>query len=147
MKNYLAIFFVALGIDYFIAYYLSGESKENLWFYFALLTIVPIFFAVKTALIKIIFWYFFNRDNAINEFLIEFTKNSWPKPNWDYAIGSDYLSDVIANNSVNADVRINAAKILGTDEALNSTQQIVNAFFLNNVLANAIQRYNKTAIA
>lgn len=145
MKNYFFVFIAALGIDYLIASYFSGDNKENFLIYFALLSLIPIFFLIKSTLIKITVWYFFVRDNAIKEFIDEFIKNSWPKPNWDYAIGSDYLSDVILDESADVKVRICAAKILGADEALNSTQQILNAFFMNNALKNAIKRYDKIA--
>jgi hypothetical protein len=145
MQNQIIFYVLILGIDYSIASFIAADNKDDIWFYFALLSLIPLFFSIKSSIIRIVFWYFFDRKQAITNLINEFNNSKYPKPNWDYNFGTDYLQDVLMNEVIDEDAKISAAKLLGADDVLYSTNQIASAYMSNNVLVAAIKQYDKIA--
>ena len=145
MQNQIIFYALILGIDYFIASLIAADNKDDIWFYFALLSIIPLFFSIKSSIIRIVFWYFFDRQQAIANLTSEFVSSKYPKPNWEYDFGTDYLQDVLVNEATEEGAKISAAKLLGATDVLHSTHQLATVYMSNNVLVAAIKQYDKIA--
>jgi hypothetical protein len=145
MNNLIIFYALFFGIDYYIASFIAGENKNDIWFYFALLSVIPLFFSIKSSIIRIVFWYFFDRKQAIANLINEFVNSKYPKPNWEYDFGTDYLQDVLTNEVIDEGAKISAAKLLGATDVLYSTNQVTTAYMSNNVLVSAIRQYDKIA--
>lgn len=143
--KYLIMLAVVFGVDYMIASFFAGNSKDDVWLYFTLLLVIPLFFAIKTTIVRVLLWLALERGEAVANLVSEFSRNSWPKPQWNYDVATDYLHDVMYNTEVSDEVRVLAAQMYGEHNALFATQQIVSAFMANNTLKNAINQYQRVA--
>lgn len=140
-KNYILVIVLVLGIDYFIASLLAGSKREDVWFWFGVLIFVPIIFAIKSSLVRLACWYVLLRGEMIRDIFESFRENSFPKPNWDYSIGSDYLRDVMDNDEMPLSTRLLAARMYSEHQTLTASQQFVGAFMANSALKSAIKQY------
>lgn len=143
--KYLIMLSVVFGVDYMIASFFAGNNKDDVWLYFTLLLVIPLFFAIKTTIVRVLLWLVMERSEAIANLVIEFSRNEWPKPRWNYDVATDYLHDVMYNSDLNDDIRVLAAQMYGEHNALFATQQVVSAYMANNILKNAINQYEKIA--
>jgi hypothetical protein len=142
-KNSAITLIVALGIDYLIANWLAGINY-GMWEWFAILMIVPLVFAIKVGLIRVVLWKTFIKNEVIAVYLAMFKASSFPKPNSDYQDADDYLTDVINEQKNNDAVRIEAAKTYGYMRALYETQQVVGALQMSSAIKAAMIDYEKT---
>jgi hypothetical protein len=147
IKSYWLKYFISLtvifAVDYLIASFFADGNQNDTWIYFAILIFVPILFAIKSSIVRVVLWYFMERKESIDNLVELFSSHSWPTPNWNYQDGKDYLQDVMYNNDLSDDIRIEAAQMYGVQSALAGTQQIMASLMSNNILINAIRRYEK----
>lgn len=144
MKNYwrnlLILWGVSLAVDYWIATKLASSSRD-VWNIFILLMLVPMFFMLKSALIRTVMWNVVGKRDAADEVFNELITGDWPTPdNYDAANPEDYLTLVVSNDSVSVDTRIKAANILGMVAALNANQQILAKIFWTSSFKTALKR-------
>jgi len=142
LKNYLLVIAIVLGIDYLIASLLAGSKKDDVWFWFGVLIFVPIIFAIKSSLVRLACWYVLLRGDMVRGILDSFRESSFPKPNFDYSIGSDYLQDVMNNDEMPLSTRLLAARMYSEHQTLTASQQFVGAFMANSALKTAIKQYD-----
>jgi hypothetical protein len=141
LKNYLLVIAIVIGIDYLIASILAGSKRDDVWFWFGVLIFVPIIFAIKSSLVRLACWYVLLRGEMIRDIFDSFRENSFPKPNWDYSIGSDYLQDVMNSEDMPLSTRLLAARMYSEHQTLTASQQFVGAFMANSALKSAIKKY------
>jgi hypothetical protein len=141
-KNSAITLVVAVGIDYYIATKLAG-TNDGVWEWFAILMIVPLAFAIKAALIRIVLWKAFIKRDVVVAYEEMFRAGTWKKPSSEYQDAEDYLIDVL--NEENEDIvrRLEAAKMYGYLRALYETQQVVGALQMSSALKSAMVSYEK----
>lgn len=141
-KNSAITLVVAIGIDYYIATKLAG-TNDGVWEWFAILMIVPLAFAVKAALIRIVLWKAFIKSDAVATYEEMFRAGIWKKPSSEYQDAEDYLIDVMHETSEDIVIRLEAAKMYGYIRALYETQQVVGALQMSSALKSAMISYEK----
>ena len=141
-RNTAITLLFAVGVDYFIAIQMAGD-KDKVWWWFAVLMIVPLLFAIKYGLIRTVLWKVFLKKDVVAIYLEMFKASSFPKPNSDYQDADDYLIEVM-NEKNNTDfIRIEAARIYGYMRALYETQQVVGALQMSSAIKAAMIAYEK----
>lgn len=141
-RNTAITLLFAVGVDYLIANWLAG-TIYGVWEWFAILMIVPLVFAIKVGLIRIVLWKAFIKNEVVAVYLEMFEALSFPKPSTDYEDADDYLIDVINEQKNNDAVRIEAAKTYGYMRALYETQQVVGALQMSSAIKAAMIAYEK----
>jgi hypothetical protein len=141
-KNSAITLVVAVGIDYYIATKLAA-TKDGVWEWFAILMIVPLAFAVKAALIRLVLWKAFIKRDVVEVYEDIFSKASWPKPSSEYQDAEDYLIDVMDEKNSNLVIRLEAAKMYGYLRSLYESQQVVGALQMSSALKAAMISYEK----
>ncbi len=141
-KNSAITLVVAVGIDYYIATKLAGTS-DGVWEWFTILMIVPLAFAVKAALIRIVLWKAFIKRDMVAAYEEMFNKEEWAKPSCEYQDAEEYLIDVMDEHKNNLKTRMEAAKMYGYLRALYETQQVVGALQMSSALKAAMISYEK----
>jgi hypothetical protein len=141
-KNSAITLVVAVGIDYYIATKLAGTS-DGVWEWFTILMIVPLAFAVKAALIRIVLWKAFIKRDMVAAYEEMFSKEEWAKPSSEYQDAEEYLIDVMDEHKNNLKTRMEAAKMYGYLRALYETQQVVGAIQMSSALKSAMISYEK----
>ncbi len=141
-RNTAITLFFAVGVDYLIAIQLAGD-KDKVWWWFAILMIVPLLFAIKVGLIRIVLWKAFLKKDVVAIYFKIFKASSFPKPSSDYQDADDYLIEVMNEQKNNDAVRIEAAKTYGYMRALYETQQVVGALQMSSAIKAAMTAYEK----
>lgn len=141
-KNSAITLVVAVGIDYYIATKLAA-TKDGVWEWFAILMIVPLAFAIKAAVIRIVLWKAFIKRDVVTAYEEMFIKESWAKPSCEYQDAEEYLIDVMDERNNNLKTRIEAAKMYGYLRSLYETQQIVGAIQMSSAIKAAMISYEK----
>jgi hypothetical protein len=141
-RNTAITLLFGLGIDFLIATLLA-DDKHRVWEWFAILMFVPLFFAIKVGLIRMLLWKAFIKNDVVEVYFKMFTASSFPRPNSAYQDADDYLVEVI-NEQNNADaIRMEAARIYGYMRALYETQQVVGALQMSSAIKAAMIAYEK----
>jgi hypothetical protein len=141
-KNSAITLVVAVGIDYYIATKLAA-TKDGVWEWFAILMIVPLAFAIKAALIRIVLWKAFIKRDVVAAYEEMFRAGTWKKPSSEYQDAEEYLIDVLHETSEDIVIRLEAAKMYGYMRALYETQQVVGALQMSSALKTAMISYEK----
>ncbi len=141
-KNSAITLVVAVGIDYYIATKLAG-ANDGVWEWFAILMIVPLAFAIKAALIRIVLWKVFIKRDVVTAYEEMFRAGTWKKPSSEYQDSEDYLIDVLHEANEDIVIRLEAAKMYGYMRALYETQQVVGALQMSSALKAAMISYEK----
>lgn len=141
-KNTAITMIVAVGIDYYIATKLAGTS-DGVWEWFAILMIVPLVFAVKAALIRVVLWKAFIKKDVVAAYEQMFGNDAWAKPNTEYQDVEDYFIDVMNEDGNSMKTRLEAARLYGYLRALYETQQVVGALQMSSALKSAMISYEK----
>ena len=139
-RNTAITLLFAVGVDYLIAIQLAGD-KDNVWWWFAILMIVPLLFAIKVGLIRIVLWKAFLKNDVVAVYLEMFKASSFPKPSSEYQDADDYLIEVMNEQKNNDAVRIEAAKTYGYMRALYETQNVVGALQMSSAIKAAMTAY------
>lgn len=136
------ILLVVLGVDYLLATQLASDSNE-VWTWFLILMIVPLVFAIKAAVIRLVMWKFYLKKISVDYYLNLFQKQKWPR--WGFCSDAeDYLTDVIEDSNENIDVRITASKIYGEIRSNAENQRLVSYLLMNSAIKKAAQLHDKT---
>lgn len=141
-RNTAITLLFAVGVDYLIAIQLAGD-KDKVWWWFAILMIVPLLFAIKVGLIRIVLWKAFLKNDVVAVYLEMFKASSFPKPSSDYQDADDYLTEVMDEQNNTDAMRMEAAKIYGYMRALYETQQVVGALQMSSAIKAAMIAYEK----
>ena len=141
-RNTAITLLFAVGVDYLIAIQLAGD-KDKVWWWFAILMIVPFLFAIKVGLIRIVLWKAFLKNDVVAVYLEMFKASSFPKPSSDYQDADDYLTEVMDEQNNTDAMRMEAAKIYGYMRALYETQQVVGALQMSSAIKAAMIAYEK----
>lgn len=136
------ILLVVLGVDFLLATQLASDSNE-VWTWFLILMIVPLVFAIKAAVIRLVMWKFYLKKISVDYYLNLFQKQKWPR--WGFCSDAeDYLTDVIEDSNENIDVRITASKIYGEIRSNAENQRLVSYLLMNSAIKKAAQLHDKT---
>lgn len=143
-KNIGLLFVVSIGIDYWIATQLASRNEE-VWFFFILLILIPMFFLFKSAVIRLFVWYFVQKNENQSQILAYLRKNELPKPD-EFEVADlngpeDYLNRLMEEGKVSNQKKYEIAKTLGVIHTMNQTQQIVAKFIWSKDFLFALKRY------
>ena len=105
--------------------------------------IVPLAFAIKAALIRIVLWKAFIKRDVVAAYEEMFRAGTWKKPSSEYQDAEDYLLDVLNEENENIVIRLEAAKMYGYLRALYESQQVVGALQMSSALKAAMVSYEK----
>jgi hypothetical protein len=136
------ILLVVLGVDFLLATQLASDSNE-VWTWFLILMIVPLVFAIKAAVIRLVMWKFYLKKISVDYYLNLFQKQKWPR--WGFCSDAeDYLTDVIEDSNENIDIRITASKIYGEIRSNAENQRLVSYLLMNSAIKKAAQLHDKS---
>ena len=141
-RNTAITLLFAVGVDYLIAIQLAGD-KDKVWWWFGILIIIPLLFAIKVGLIRTVLWKAFLKKDVVAIYFKIFKASSFPKPSSDYQDADDYLIEVMNEQNNTDSIRMEAARIYGYMRALYETQQLVGALQMSSAIKAAMIAYEK----
>lgn len=148
MTNYWRSFglliFVSACFDYWIATLLASRDEE-VWFLFSLLLLAPIFFSLKSGVVRLVVWYFFQRCQQRSQMLDYLRKHDFPKPD-EFETANlngpeDYLERLSQDESVSASKKQEIDRTIGVVQGLNQTQRTITKLIWSLDFHHALKRY------
>jgi hypothetical protein len=142
LRGWAITMVLSVGVDYLIATKIAG-SKDGVWEWFAILMIVPLAFALKWALIRVILWNILGKKELVVTYVKMFSASHWSKPSSEYQDAEDYLIENLDRQENSLETRFKAAKMYGYLRAVYETQQIVGALQMSSAIKAAMIIYEK----
>ncbi len=145
MKNYwkynLFLLLLSIAVDYWIAKQL-GSNNNEVWDIFLLILLIPLFFSVKSAVVKIFLWVLMARRDAEEKIFAELSSAGWPCPDeYDIENPEDYLTLVASGENNNIDIRLRASSVLGEVSAMYANQQVLTRLLWSSAFKKALKSY------
>jgi len=142
-RNLIILLVVSLGVDYWIATLLASNESE-VWFFFILLLLIPLFYTLKSTVVRTATYFLFMRQQMIDEIFNTLVSQKWPRPT-DYQVSGlaeDYVSDIVDDDELTQEQRMRAAITHGYVTCMDTSQLVLAKFFWSSSFKAALKKYD-----
>lgn len=130
--------------DLFFSWVIGRILDCSMWYVWIGLQIVKLCLWIIRGMIGYLLFHLLWKNAIIDSTYSSLVKHRYPNPKKYFtSTASDYFLDVMSDDEIEMNVRLDAAQNYGTTAALGSTQGLLGAMRMEKVILRAIERYNK----
>ncbi len=148
LKKYIITGLVSFIPELLFSWVIGKILTESMWYVWIALQIVKVFLWILRSAVAYILWHLVWTNGLIDSTYCSFVQHQYPNPR-KYTLqglaytGSDYFSDVMNDDEIKIETRLDASNAKGVLTSLATTQGFWGAMRMENVIMRAIDKYHR----